>query len=233
MLGTDDASYDLTGEIRGDVFSGRYESAEGNGIVQLARVRTAPAPLAAPPGATVLFGEKWPEFWREPATWPKEGDGVVVASGPDLVSRTTMRGFRLGLEFLLPLLPEARGDDRARSGVAVGEALEVRIVDSFGAEPTVASCGALVGVAAPRVDAALPPLEWQTLDIILTPLDSPPPGRTAPGRAEVTVLLNGEMLHERRLVENHVPGPLRLRSTGSAVRFRRGWLVAEATDMSR
>ncbi|MBI2497751.1 MAG: DUF1080 domain-containing protein, partial [Opitutae bacterium] len=228
VSGTDDAAYELTGEISGNRLTGSFDSPEGSGRIELARVARAQlVPTPRPEGAVQLFDGTNLAGWRRadggPVEWRLLSDGSMVAAGTDLVTRDTYSGFRLHVEFLLPLLAEARGQERANSGIIVAGLHEVHILDSFGEEPTKGGCGAIFGVAAPRLDACLPPLEWQAFDITLRAPAVDAAGRQAQG-AEITVELNGVPLHDRLQLKDFRRAPLRLRSGGGGVRFRNIWI---------
>jgi hypothetical protein len=215
--GTDEAAYDLGGTIVRRRLTGTFSSPEASGTIELALVPVAALPgEAVPPGAAVLFDgamlDRWQRADGKPADWLVRNDGSLEAGTADLVSREDFGDFRLQLEFLLPLEPAARGGRRAGGGLVLGGDCEIRLADSFGLDPTKESCGAIASGTAPRADACRPPLEWQTLDVVLR----------APG--ELTVTLNGVVLHERHRFDGHRRGPLRLRAGGSPVRFRNIWL---------
>ncbi|MFB3902389.1 MAG: DUF1080 domain-containing protein [Acidobacteriota bacterium] len=214
--GTDDAAYDLTGEISDGRLTGRFESPEGNGTIELAKLSASNRASVNPPdGAVTLFEGRGLQEWKAVdggrIAWKVTDGGALEASGADLVSKQAFGTFRLHLEFLLPLMPEARGQERANSGIVVAGSSEVHILDSFGEEPTAESCGAIFGIAAPRLNACLPPLEWQAMDVTLR-------------AGEITVTLNGVTIHERRKILSFQQSPVRLRSTGSPVRFRNIWV---------
>ncbi|MBI5769070.1 MAG: DUF1080 domain-containing protein [Verrucomicrobia bacterium] len=219
--GTDEASYELVGEMAGDRATGTFTSSELSGTIELARERQDVAPVTAPAGAVTLSGRSAAEHWRradeKAADWPQLADGSMQAGATDLVTTASYGSFRLHVEFLLPFEPDARGPARAPSGIVVGGNCRIHILDSFAQEPTKGSCGAIFGIAAPRTEACLPPLQWQSFDITVRR----PEAGAGP---EVTVVLNGHTLHERRRLDDGGVAPIRLRAGGSPVRFRNIWL---------
>jgi hypothetical protein len=142
----------------------------------------------------------------------------------------------LHLEFNLPHMPTARGQERANSGVYLQDRYEAQILDSFAVLPGSGDCGAIYEVSAPRVNACRPPETWQTYDIAFT---APRRGSDGDGSvpARMTVYLNGVLVQD----DVEVPGPtrggadgapaqapLRLQDHGNRVRFRNIWLVEDA-----
>ncbi len=226
--GTDEAAYDLGGEIADDRVVGTFASSELNGVIELRRQRQSLPPRGPPAEAVRLydgsFGENWQRAGGGSPDWAILPDGAWEVGAVDLETRKDFAGFRLHLEFWLPLQPAARGEQRGRSGVVVGGACEVHLLDTFGQEPGKGSCGAIFGVAAPRLDACLPPLEWQALDISLRAAALDAAGKPVQP-AEITVALNGVVLHDRRKLDDVRRAPIRLRAGGSPVRFRNIWIL--------
>jgi hypothetical protein len=224
--GTDEAAYDLTGEIAGDAASGKFASSELNGTIELKKRRYATQSQEPPAGAIVLYRGSTDLWRRRDGTapdWIVRPDGSLEAGGSDIETRQSFASLSLHLEFLLPLEAEARGQQRGNGGVVVGGACEVHILDSFAREPTKDSCGAILGAAAPRTEACLPPLEWQVFDITLHAPQTDAGGRQIQP-AEITVALNGVVLHERWRLAECRGAPIRLRAGGSPIRFRNIWI---------
>jgi hypothetical protein len=189
---------------------------------------------ATPPSnAIVLFDGSdlggWIHADDGAARWRVDGDQLIVDPGRgDVFTRRTFDDFQLHLEFWLPEMPEAGGQDRANSGVYLQGRYELQILDSFGMEPADDGCGALYKRAAPLWNACRRPEVWQVLDVAFT---SPRPD--APAR--LTAFLNGLLIHNNLAVpgptggalddDASAPGPLRLQDHGCAVRFRNIWIV--------
>src|SRR5947209_1041557 len=99
---------------------------------------------------------------------------------------------------------------------------EVQILDSFGKGPSVWSCGAVYGKAAPLVNACKAPGYWQSYDVDYTP------PRYVKGEevaaAVVTVRHNGVLIHDKVEVSDPTgdglgsdlarPGPVMLQFLG-------------------
>jgi hypothetical protein len=190
---------------------------------------------AAPPSnAIVLFDggalDAWTDAEDHPARWRTAENELIVEPGQgDLFTRRAFGDFQLHLEFWLPEMPAANGQDRANSGVYLQGRYELQILDSFGMEPTDDSCGALYKRAAPLWNACRRPEVWQSLDVAFCcpRPDSP---------ARLTAFLNGALIHNNLAVTGPTggatdddvltPGPLRLQDHGCRVRFRNVWMVS-------
>ena len=201
------------------------------------------AKAAAPPkGAVILFDGKDLSKWRKyepgggidgPVAW-KVVDGAMEVKGGDIITTDKFRDMRLHVEFMPPSMPEATGQARGNSGVFVMDNYEVQVLDSFGL-PTigVGDCAALYSKKTPDKNAARPPAQWQTYDI-----DFKAPKFDASGKktanARITVVWNGEKVHDDVELEGPLPGGtgekpegggIRLQDHGNPVRYRNIWVV--------
>lgn len=210
-------------------------------LVISCHAQDAPAPLfkadeSRPADAIVLFDGKDTSEWTmddgRPCIWVVK-DGYMETKGGGIRTKQVFGDQQLHLEFWLPLMPDARGQDRANSGVYVQGKYEVQILDSYGLKSGGDDCGAIYGVAAPMVNANRPPEQWQTYDIIFrAPRFDEKGDRTA--NARMTVLHNGVLIQDN--VE--IPGPTRsaaggsvsepgfvmLQDHGAKIRFRNIWV---------
>jgi type 1 glutamine amidotransferase len=182
---------------------------------------------APPPGAVVLFDGSSADAFT---------NGRLLADGTLGVGCDSKQAFadhRLHVEFRTPFQPGARGQGRGNSGVYVQGRYECQVLDSFGLEGRANECGGIYGVAAPLVNACLPPGAWQTYDI-----DFRAP-RFVDGKkvedARMTVHLNGVLVHDDVAVpnptaasvrkEDGTPGGLHLQDHGNPVEYRNVWVV--------
>jgi len=202
---------------------------KGERVGRLDRVdRRSPTLGAKPPkNAIVLFdGSGTDNFTTAGMT----DDGLLM-EGADL--KPMFQDFNLHLEFRLPLMPEARDQGRANSGVYLQSRYEVQILDSFSLDPVSNGCGGLYRFRKPDVNMCLPPLVWQTYDIVFTS-----PRWAADGtklkNARLTVWLNGVKIHNDVELPNKTGAgkpeeptllPIRLQNHGNPVRFRNIWIV--------
>lgn len=122
---------------------------------------------AAPEGATQLFDGKNLDQWTGTDNWQILPDGVLLATPKSkyLESKLMTKDCELHVEFRTSFMPTARGQARSNSGVFLQGTFECQVLDTFGLPGYYDECGALYKVSPPRVNACLPPLEWQTYDI--------------------------------------------------------------------
>lgn len=199
-----------------------------------------PVGRRVPPTALTLLDEtgdlsRWRARDGGPAPWRFESGFLEVTPGAgDLVTDESYLDFQLHLEFWVPWMPEATGQDRGNSGVFLQGRYELQILDSHGAEPSLDCCGAIYKLAAPLWNASAPPETWQTFDVAFRApiLDT---NGLIVEHARLTVFHNGLLVHDNVSIRNPTdgaldpyeaqPGPLRLQDHGCAVRFRHIWIV--------
>lgn len=173
----------------------------------------------------------WSEPDGSPAPWAIEDGALVVEPGSGAIrTRESFGSGRLHIEFLVSdLPPEATGQDRGNSGIYLMDLYEIQILDSAGTPPEANGCGAVYGLLAPAVNAALPAGAWQTYDIDFTaPAFDEDGNKSAPAR--VTVLHNGVTIHDHAAIDTPTgaargrnetaTGPIVLQDHGLKVRFR-------------
>lgn len=168
------------------------------------------------------------------------GKGVLI-NGPtgrtsNLVSRDSFGDVEFHCEFLVP-----KGSN---SGVKFEGLYEVQIYDSHGIEPPKAQhCGGIYPRAElrpsyhylddgypPRLNAAKPAGEWQTLDVTFHAPRFDTDGKKVANARMVRVVLNGQVIHEdlelktptgHAWVRPEVPtGPILLQADHGPVAFR-------------
>ncbi|HEV3205077.1 MAG TPA: DUF1080 domain-containing protein [Gemmataceae bacterium] len=205
----------------------------------------------------VLLGDKGLDAWKDPSReWieaasvtqdpnnpqkliPKAGKGIWVngkGRTRDLVTKQSFGDIEAHVEFLIP--------KKSNSGVKFEGLYEIQIYDSFGAKTLSGSdCGGIYPRAEqkpqyhhidkgipPKTNAAKPPGEWQTLDVVFkVPRFDEAGNKTANARF-VKVVLNGELIHDNVEVptptghawrNKEVPtGPLLLQADHGPVAFR-------------
>jgi hypothetical protein len=212
-----------------------------------------PPTLGEPPpkGAKALFDGTGLDQWRAADTGRTAGWQITSDGALEVVSRSedkerggdirTLEEFgdaRLHLEFRLPAQPDRRGQTRANSGVFLQGLYEVQILDSFGLDGLWNECGALYKLWPPKVNACLPPGEWQTYDIDFRAARFGPDG-TVSEPPRITVRHNGVFIHRDEELtsatnvagSNHpspsppARGPLVLQDHGQPVQFRNIWIL--------
>jgi hypothetical protein len=198
-----------------------------------------------PKGAIVLFDGKDLDNWvkvngKDKPTWKiiRLGDkypGAMEVHGGNIITRRNFGdNFKLHVEFRVPYMPKARGQARGNSGVYVQGRYEVQVLDSYGLESKADDCGAIYGVAAPRVNACKAPTVWQSFDI---EFHSPKcEGGKKVQQARMTVWHNGVKIHDDvKITKDNTtaglggdpctPGPIMLQDHGNPVRFRNIWVA--------
>ena len=201
-------------------------------------------PAPPPADAIVLFNGKSLANWRSsdsthgPAKW-KVVDGYmeVVAGTGGIETRDAFGDCQLHVEWRAPTPPKGEGQERGNSGVFLMGTYEVQVLDSYD-NITYADgqAAAIFGQYPPLVNAARPPGEWQSYDIIWHR-----PHFDAQGRlqrpARITVFFNGLIAQEDVVLTGptayqHRPPyhahpdalPLGLQDHGDPVRFRNIWI---------
>lgn len=184
--------------------------------------------LAPPAGAIRLFD----------GTDTGELNGVKIS--PDgllevgAITKRAVSDFRLHLEFRTPYMPRARGQGRGNSGVYIQQRYEVQILDSFGLPGAFNECASLYRQTPPDVNMCLPPLAWQSYDIVFIAARFDAAGKEKISPARLTVFHNGVAVHDQRLIaaktgagqpEGPAPRPILLQNHNDPVRFRNIWLL--------
>lgn len=199
-------------------------------------------PGAPPPGAIVLFGGKDTSEWvhrgtNEPVKWDvQNGELVVKAGTPDIQTVRTFGDYRLHLEFQLPLMPDAKDQGRANSGVYNQGRFEIQVLDSYN-NPTYkfGGCGAIYGQKDPDADAIVPPGWWNTYDILFRAPRFDASGAVVE-KPRISVWHNGIRIHRDVELQGNATtsgidgppvkkGPILLQNHGSPVRYRNIWIV--------
>jgi putative membrane-bound dehydrogenase-like protein len=193
-----------------------------------------------PTGDWVIAGDAAldPDNPRKLVSRPGKGVLVTGRSGKarDLVSKEKFGDVEVHVEFLI--------SKRSNSGVKFEGLYEIQIFDSHGAQKlNGASCGGIYPRAelkpryhhlddgvAPRVNAARPAGEWQTLDAVFLAPRFDAAGKKIQNARVVKAVLNGQVIHED--VELKTPtghawssqevatGPLLLQGDHGPVAFR-------------
>lgn len=158
---------------------------------------------SAPSDAVVLFDGASVNAWARqdgsPTGCRAESGQMVCATGAgDAYTKEKFRSAQFHLEVQFPPMPEQKSQLRGNSGIYLQGITEIQVLDNYD-NPTYAMgyIGAVYEQYPPLVNAARPPREWTTYDIVYTAPTCTDRGLPlAPGF--VTVLVNGV------LVQNHV-----------------------------
>lgn len=144
-------------------------------------------------------------------------------SGKDFYSEAKFGDAMIELEFMVP-----KGSN---SGIYVMGEYEVQILDSFGKEKVEASdVGGLYGAQAPRMNAAKPPGEWQTMKILFVAPRFDKDGKKTSNANFIGIMLNDKLIQENVEMKGPTPsgltgkeapeGPLMLQGDHGPVAFR-------------
>lgn len=220
--------------------TGTCKIPDGEAKITLERVEIKPPTLGAkaPEGAVVLFdgtveslAKNWVDRKGEPAPWKVE-DGYMEVAKTDILTKEKLTNAEIHVEFMTPFMPTKRGQGRGNSGVYVQGLYEVQVLDSFGLAPADNEAGGIYKLAIPKVNASLPPGEWQTYDITFHAAKYVDGKMTEP--AEITVLFNGEVIHDKAKLPHTTPGGIGndptkpggilLQNHGNPVRYRNIWI---------
>ena len=195
-MGTESSSVEMTvadGEIKG-----KFMGKDSPGAFKLTRVEKKSPTLGATPaaGAVVLFDGTKLDAWQ-PAErpWKITPEGAVeVGKGP-LRTKDEFGDGEYHVEFRTPYMPDKKGQARGNSGVYLLGRYEVQVLDSFGLETRDNECGGIYKIATPKVNACLPPLEWQTYDIDMRAPKLNEKGEKVKNGV-ITVKHNGVVIHD-------------------------------------
>jgi hypothetical protein len=249
-----------SGAVSTDGISGSGSGHGGGAGVrfQLKRViRSSPTLGAKPPqGAIILFDggdfDHWEHTDGKPVIWHLPGNGAMEVRvrsdgekkkgiGGNIRTREKFGDCRVHLEFRYPVEPGKAGQARGNSGFFLQGEYELQVLNSYGLEGRWNECGALYKTSPPRVNAARPPMEWQTYDIDYTASVWMDGKKISPPR--ITVRHNGVLVHNDEeiphatahsfLTRNDEPrgdGPLVLQDHNNALQYRNIWVVPAKKD---
>lgn len=216
-------------------------------------VRSSPTLGMKPPsGAVVLFDGRNFDAWRHedgrPVSWHLLENGVMEVRsaksdedrgkgiGGDIFTKQSFGDCRIHLEFRYPVDPGKSGQARGNSGFFFQKDYEIQILNSYGLPGLWNECGALYKALPPQVNAARPPMEWQTYDVVYKASVWKDGKKVSAPR--ITVRHNGVLIHNdveiphvtayafaARTREPQGDGPIRLQDHGDPVQFRNIWIV--------
>jgi hypothetical protein len=213
--------------------------------------------MAAPAGAVVLFDGSHFEHWQQangkPVSWHlTQGGAMEVRSaknpqekelgiGGDIQTKESFGDCKVHVEFRYPVEPGLEGQARGNSGFFLQGAYEVQILNSYGLGGYWNECGSLYKTSPPHVNAARPPMEWQTYDIDYKASVWKDGVKISAPR--ITVRHNGVLIHNdyeiphatshsqvARQNEPQGDGPLRLQDHSNALQFRNIWILPGKQD---
>jgi hypothetical protein len=164
------------------------------------------------------------------AKWKNRDNGVQLKYGNFLYrgvqSAASHGSCFLHIEARTAFMPTATGQNRGNSGIYLRGMHEQQVLDSFGSTALNDDMGAVYKIKVPTVNAALPPLSWQTYDIYYTA------GTGTNGT--FTTYLNGVLVQDGTPVSVVTEGgfngtTLYLQNHGNEVVFNNIWMIPNAT----
>ncbi len=193
---------------------------------------SAPKPLVLFSGRADQLAKNWVKRGTDqPADWKIENGALITQNG-DIATKEKFTDFMLHVEFRVPYMPEAHGQERGNSGIGLQSRYELQILDSYGiAEPGSGDCGAVYSQHAPLTNACKPPMQWQTYDVMFRAPRVDSDGKVTE-KARITVFLNGIPVQNNQeidgptgiqygdKVEPGEPAPLVLQYHHNTVAFR-------------
>jgi len=211
-------------------------------IITPGTASTQDAPGKAPSDAVVLFDgtslSNWQHKDGSPAKWKVEnGYAEVVAKTGYIYTKQAFGDCQLHVEFREPTPPHGESQDRGNSGVFLQGLYEVQVLDSY-QNKTYADgqASAIYGQYPPLANAARPPGQWQTYDIVFHGPRFDSAGKLLKP-ARFTVFHNGVLTqdnveptgpteHGERPPYKVTPEklPLALQDHGDPVRYRNIWI---------
>ena len=183
--------------------------------------------LRAPSYADVLFNGTNTDAFKN----GKMNDAGHLMVGTEFAK--AYGDFQLHIEFMLPYMPEARGQGRSNSGVYIHSRYEVQVLDSFGLNGEFNECAALYRQRKPDLNMCLPPLTWQTYDITFRAARFDEEGQKTEN-ARITVKHNGVAVHNNVEIVNKTGAgakegpkllPIKLQNHSNPVVFRNIWIA--------
>ena len=188
--------------------------------------------MKPPAGATVIFDGKSTDKLN--TKWKVENGYMQVTKGR-CSTKEKLGDMFLHLEFATPGEVKGHSQGRGNSGVIIMGKYEIQVLDSY-KNPSYADgqCAAIYGQFSPKLNASLPPGEWQTYDIAF---QAPRwEGKKLVSPTVSTVRHNGVLVHDKQVhigavkhkqVGKYSPHPdklpLQLQNHGNPMRFRNVW----------
>ena len=202
-------------------------------------------PLPVPSDAIILFSGEDLSSWQktekdELLNWQIIDGNMINPKGKgDIETKQGFGSCQLHIEWSTPEFnPASHPYDRGNSGIYFMQTYELQIFDSYPEANIYADgmAGSIYGQFPPLVNASLPPLAWQTFDIVFLRPEFDDQGKLE-SPAVLTVFHNGVLIHHNQALTGptahqarppyHVHAdklPLVLQAHGNPVRFRNIWI---------
>ena len=232
-------AYKLEGKIEEGIFTGQISGGDLTGTVELKRViKKSPTLGKKPPeNAIVLFDSTNLDQWKDKKTgkaptWKILPDGSMQVVKGSIITKDVFKDCIIHLEFKTPFMPNQKGQKRGNSGVYVQGLYEIQVLDSYGLSGADNECGGIYKIARPAINACLPPLEWQSYDILFRAAKFS--GNRKVKNAVLTVRHNDILIHDELEIpeitggaitqDESVAGGLMLQDHKDPVQYRNIWI---------
>jgi hypothetical protein len=211
-------------------------------VVTPATASTQERPGQPPSDAVVLFDGKDASGWQsekgEPLKWKVENGYLEVVKGAgSAVTKQTFGDVQLHVEWASPTEIVGESQGRGNSGIFLMGIYEVQVLDSYNnVSYADGQASAIYGQYPPLVNAARPPGQWQTYEIIFRRPRFDKDGKVL-RPAYITVLHNGVLTQDHAEVTGPTTWkqrppykahadklPISLQDHGNPVRYRNIWL---------
>ncbi len=206
----------------------------------------------APSDAIILFNGRNLDEWvatadtTKPAGWVV-ADGIITVNKPagDIQTKRHFMDYQLHIEYRIPSNITGTGQARGNSGVFLAVfpwgagGYELQVLDNYNNSTYVnGQVGSIYKQSPPLVNAALPPGQWQTYDVIWTAPRFNDDG-TVKSPARVTVFHNGILVQNNFTLRGdtpyigqpsyhkHGPAPIKLQAHGDKsepISYRNIWV---------
>lgn len=199
---------------------------------ELVKADWAPPTLGAPPpeGARVLQLEDWEHIKGRAITWTwtngvmetvgqswNRGQNRKDGLGGDIFCKHRFGSLRYHMEFRYPVEEGKSGQGRGNSGLFFNPLPELQILNSYTTFGYYDEAGAMYRYLPAKVNAAGPPLVWQTYDVTIQ--------FTGKGSALVTADLNGHRIHSQVEIEADATDvQLQLQDHSNRLQWRNIWV---------
>jgi hypothetical protein len=151
------------------------------------------------------------QFANRPSGWVVvDGTMTNQQTGNNIISEQTFGDFKLMMEYRL--------EENSNSGLYLRGRYELQVLDDAGKPPSPIGHMAVYGRVAPSTNASRPPGEWQTVEVTMV-------------ANRVTVILNGQMVHDDVAIDGTTggaldaneaePGPIMIQGDHSKIQVRK------------